>query len=457
LLHLLSVQISNVMATITFLLQSTKNPANIYARLSIAKNQVFKRKTGYVVNPLNWSTDTNLPKQNDVDVKNLKTDLQSLATEIEKRLNVATSSGVDITGEWLQQQIDSIQGKVKTTDYDRLVNCIQGYVDYLPKKKLSNGKRGATIGTIKKYKVLINKIEQFEKFRGKKIQVKDVGKSFADELEDYWLDTDMLSLNTTGRHLVHIKTICLWAAKFHDIQTNPKLNQIQGYSAEAAKVFLSFDELEQIENTKFDREALENAKDWLVIGCYVGQRVSDLLSLTSKNITVKNGLELIELRQRKTGKRVVIPLHPIVKTILEKRNGNFPYYISDVKFNVHIKDVCKLAGINEPIKGAILKDLDEGIDAIKKENHKWRKVSGIYPKWELISSHVCRRSYATNYYGEMPTSWLMSITAHGTEKQFLQYVGKSEIDTAQQIADYYAKQQMQAKKEPQMTLLKQAN
>jgi integrase len=168
-------------------------------------------------------------------------------------------------------------------------------------------------------------------------------------------------------------------------------------------------------------------------------------------------LELIELTQIKTGKRVAIPLHPKVKAILEKRDGNFPYYISDVKFNVHIKDVCKLAGIEEPTKGAVLTDLDEENEAIKQEDHRWRKVSGTYPKHELISSHVCRRSYATNYYGEMPTSWLMSITAHGTEKQFLQYVGKSEIDTAQQIADFYAKQMLQAKKEPQMTVLKQAN
>lgn len=445
------------MATITFLLQSSANPANIYVRLSIDRKNVFKRKSGYVINPNSWSTETGLPKQNEVENKQLRIDLKKLATEIETRLNTATTSGEEITGDWLQNQIDAIQGKVKTTDYDRLVNCIRGYVDYLPKKKLAKGNRGATIGTIKKYKVLINKIEQFEKFRGKKILVKDVGKSFIDELENYWLDTDRLSLNTTGRHLVHIKTICLWAAKYHDIPTNPKLNQIQGYSAEAAKVFLSFDELEQIENTKFDREALENAKDWLIIGCFTGQRVSDLLKLTSDNVTVRNGLELIELTQIKTGKRVAIPLHPKVKAILNKRDGNFPYYISDVKFNVHIKDVCKLAGIIEPTKGAVLKDLDEENEAIKQEDHRWRKVSGTYPKHELISSHVCRRSYATNYYGEMSTSWLMSITAHGTEKQFLQYVGKSEIDTAQQIADFYAKQQLMAKKEPQMTVLKQAN
>jgi hypothetical protein len=52
---------------------------------------------------------------------------------------------------------------------------------------------------------------------------------------------------------------------------------------------------------------------------------------------------------------------------------------------------------------------------------------------------------------------LIKITAHSTEKQFLTYVGKSEIDTAQQIAEFYAKQALQAKKEPQMQVLKKAN
>ena len=78
-------------------------------------------------------------------------------------------------------------------------------------------------------------------------------------------------------------------------------------------------------------------------------------------------------------------------------------------------------------------------------------------KWESISSHGCRRSYATNFYGEMPTSWLTSITAHSTEKQFLEYVGKPAIDTAQQIAEFYAKLALQAKKETQMQVLRNIN
>jgi integrase len=437
------------MAKIKYHLQSTNNPANIYARLSIGRTKVLRRKSGYIINPKDWSKDTSFPKPNDADLKNLKTELRDLTTHIEKQLNQATGKGIDISGEWLQQQIDIFQSKVKTTDSDRLTNCIQEYIDYLPRKKQRNGKRGVAESTVKKYKTLKVKIEEFEKYRKKKITVKDVGLKFIDELEKYFLEVDTLNGNTTGRYIKFVKTVCLWAANDREIPAHPQLKQIKGYTDEVAKVYLMFDELEQIENTTFERKALENAKDWLIIGCYVGQRVSDLLNLTSDNIIVKNGTEFIELTQKKTGKRVVVPMHPKVKAILDKRNGKFPYYISDVKFNLHIKDVCKLAGINQPTEG--------GKMVTNKKNKITRKQFGTFPKYELISSHVCRRSYATNFYGEMPTSWLISITAHSTEKQFLEYVGKSEIDTAQQIADFYAKQALQAKKEPQMQVIKKAN
>jgi integrase len=376
------------MATVRFFLQSKKNPATIYVSLSVQAGKVFKRKTDYSIDPDKWSTETHLPKKGgDAKQKNLKVKLEKLKTTISENLN-EVEKGMEITGDWLQHQLDLYAGKIKTTEKDLLTNCIQDYIDYLPRKKQRNGKRGVSASTIKKYKTLKVKIDNFQKHRNKKVTVKDVG----------------------------LKMI---------------------------------DELEKIENTTFKREALENAKDWLIIGCYIGQRVSDLLNLTSENLIVKNGVEFIELTQKKTGKYVLIPLHWKVKQILDKRNGNFPRYLSDVKFNLHIKDVCKEAGINTPTEGGKM---------VKNEKTKiTRKEYGKFPKWELISSHVCRRSYATNFYGEMPTSWLISITAHSTEKQFLEYVGKPAIDTAQQIAEFYAKLAIQAKKEPQMQLLKKAN
>lgn len=96
-----------------------------------------------------------------------------------------------------------------------------------------------------------------------------------------------------GRYIRFLKTICVDAkGKF---EVHPELDQIKGFSEKVAKIFFSFNELGLIENTRYEREALGNAKDWLIIGYYIGQRVSDLLRLSNENIQVRNGLELLEL------------------------------------------------------------------------------------------------------------------------------------------------------------------
>jgi integrase len=133
----------------------------------------------------------------------------------------------------------------------------------------------------------------------------------------------------------------------------------------------------------------------------------------------------IDIKQQKTDKNVSIPLVPIIKEILKKRNGNFPKTISDQRYNDYIKDVCRMAQINEKIEGKVATVTEIGI----------RKKAGIYKKWQLITSHVGRRSFATNFYGKLPTSYIKDITGHGTEAMLLKYIGKTSKDTAVEAYD----------------------
>lgn len=104
--------------------------------------------------------------------------------------------------------------------------------------------------------------------------------------------------------------------------------------------------------------------------------------------------------------------------ILAKRNGQFPRKISDVKYNDYIKEVCKRAGLTQKVEGS--KKIETS-----PESKQYRKEEGIYPKWELVSSHIGRRSFATNFYGTIPATFLIYITGNLTGKMFLEYIGKS--------------------------------
>ena len=61
----------------------------------------------------------------------------------------------------------------------------------------------------------------------------------------------------------------------------------------------------------------------------------------------------------------------------------------------------------------------------------------FYKKCELITSHVGRRSFCTNFYGTIPTTYLMNVSGHSTEQMFLTYLGKSNKDLAMEITNYF--------------------
>ena len=199
-------------------------------------------------------------------------------------------------------------------------------------------------------------------------------------------------------------------------------------------VYLSNEEIDIIYRHEFDNEKLDNARDWLIISVWTGLRVSDLLRLNTSFI--KNE-DFIKITTVKTKTPISIFINPYVREILNKREGEFPKKISSQKFNDYIKVVCEEAGIDNLVKGAKLVPIDIGENG--KEEIIYRKKKGEYKKYELISSHVGRRSFATNMYGKLNTLAIMKITGHATEKQFLSYIKTSESEYAEQHKEYWKK------------------
>lgn len=90
------------------------------------------------------------------------------------------------------------------------------------------------------------------------------------------------------------------------------------------------------------------------------------MNFTEDQIRIEDNNHFIEFTQKKTGKLTTIPVHPKVIDILEKRNGKFPYKISDQKYNDYIKEVCRLVEIKELTKSSKLVET-------KKNNGVFRK------------------------------------------------------------------------------------
>ncbi|QTE22218.1 phage integrase SAM-like domain-containing protein [Polaribacter cellanae] len=440
------------MATIKFILQSKKENAPIYLRLTLGRNKDIFRKTGLLINPKDWSTKTRLPKQNFADNKNLSEKLKDLDTFITKKLNRVNDLEI-INGDWLQNCIDTFFNRIKKDNQELhyLVPYGENFISNLDYKITQKGKKGVSKSTQKKYRTIVNKLIEFEKHRKKRILLKDVDLHFRTELIKFFSDSGRLSDNTIGRYLKFVKSICLDAQK-NGIETNPQLNHFKGFTVKVPKITLSFDELEQIKKTTYNNPNHEITKDWLIIGCYTGQRVSDLLRMNSSFIQRLESFEFIVLEQIKTEKLVQIPIHQEVKKILDKRNGEFPPVFAKnidsnkTLFNRYLKQVCKIAEIDEVVQG-------NAYDSKRK-----RTIEGEYEKYKFVSSHICRRSFATNFYGDPKYSipLLMNITAHSTEKMFLEYIGKKPLDYGLQLAQIWANEALkeQHKEKPQLEVIK---
>lgn len=423
------------MATIKYILQSNNNPAPIYLRLSLGRGKTLKRKSGYVIDPQSWSTATGYPKPNNAANKSMKAKLLSLQGGVIDKYNNDNAKGEIINGDWLLDTINSLQNRTEGDDKEYLVEYCKYFIEKLPYTVNSNGKKGASEATLTKYNTIQKKLEGFEKDKRRRFLIRQVDLSFRGEFIKYLSEKEKLSDNTIGRYISFVKTI-VYDAQKKGYQLSPQIKEFKGFTVKPPFITLSFDEIERIRNHDFKSESLDIARDWLVIGCYVGQRVSDLLRMNMDMIQEMSGYEFIVLRQVKTGKLVQIPVHPVVKAILQKRNNNFPETFGNTQdsnstiFNKLVKKVCEAVEINELVEGNL-------------NNPKTgRKEHGYFEKWKLVSSHICRRSFATNFYGleKYPTPLLMNVTSHSTEGMFLKYIGKKPIDYSLQLAKLWSKE-----------------
>lgn len=419
------------MATVHFLYRSVREKSFLEVRLQHTENTIkylWSAKTKIEVSKDYWTKHHKINSR-DVLIRKQQAKVKGLCSTIENLIldSFKTTTPEAITKEWLQTKIDLYYNPKK---YDAPTETIPTnlieYFDYYIKYK----ENYPSDVLIRKYRVLQKKLIRFQAHRKKPILIKDVNKRFKLEFSDY-CESQKYSRITIQRDFAEVKTICI-DARTKGIETSLELDKLSFPRLKATNIFLTFDEIKAIENIEKSKltDSLENAKDWLIISCYCGQRISDFMRFTKEMIRIENGKKLIEFTQKKTGKIMTVPLHPKVIEILNKRGGAFPYAISDQKYNDYIKKVCEIAEITQIVNGSkkIETEAESGV---------YRKVTKDYRKCDLVSSHIGRRSFASNFYGTIPTTYLIYVTGHSTEVMFLNYIGKSNKDLAIEMTNYF--------------------
>ena len=416
----------NFMATITYLYRSQREKSHLKLRLLFSfegKAYTLSGNTKIEVTKDYWYKVHKSKKLVNIDAEVSK-DMNNLSNYVLDRFNEVR--GV-VTKEWLHNVIE-----VFYNPRPEIPIHLVDYVDYFLRMREGDLSESAK----KKYKVIQNLLIRFQDWlKLGELKISDVNEEFKNNFVRYAKEKKYAE-NTAQRHLNFIKTIC-FHARYMGVSTHHQLDKLSLPKKDVTHIYLTPRELQLIKESYLPHNYLENARDWLLISCYTGQRVSDFLTFDKKMIKENGEIRLLEFRQQKTKKLMAIPILKEVEEILEKRNGEFPRKISSQKYNDYIKIVCKHAGLNMRCTGK--KRVCIAPKGRKPLKTDYRDVLGEFEKWELVTSHIGRRSFATNFYGKVPTSHLRSITGHSSEAMFLNYIKKGRREMAIDSYQYFSK------------------
>lgn len=406
---------------------SANKETSIILDYSFGRGNRIKFSTGYKVNPKYW--DENNQRIRAVSTiknrENVNRDLQLFASEFIKsisELNEDQKSDKLI----LKSLLRKIVRGEESNDVE-ITSFFQFADDFIFRKE-NQSKNISSVKlspiTVRSYKQTLNRIKDFNSVTNYGVDFNTIDLKFYYQFIQY-LEKNNYSTNTIGKHIKNLKTI-LNAATEDGYNTSLKYKHrdFKTVSKESVSIYLTEAEIEAMCNVD-----LSNVKDWqlardiFLVGYYTGQRVSDYNPIMPSQIKQFQGTDVIEFKQRKTGKKLFVPIHHKLKKIFKDRyNGYPPPELNAPDINEFIKEVGRKAKI------------DTEISLEKEVNGKIEIVT--VPKYSLIQSHTARRSFCTNaYLSKMPVIDIMAISGHSTEREFYKYIKVTPQERAIKIAD----------------------
>lgn len=268
-------------------------------------------------------------------------------------------------------------------------------------------------------RLIAKTLRKYELARGITVMSSDFDYRMAEDYAYFLSHESGLAKNTVSGYLSDIYTQ-LNRANRDEYKTNPTYFDYRHGIEEVQAVYLTTEEIERISHLKIAKMSLQIIRDLFVVGCCTGMRYSDYSRLRIENIQDN----VIKIRTIKTGSLVDVPMHRLVREIIERNRGEFPIYDgSSANFNHVIKNICKRAGITDKI---VIERTVGG---------RWTRRTK--KKYELVSSHTARRSFATNArLAGIEAERVLKMTGHKSTNALEKYIRLSPVKNAIDLSDH---------------------
>lgn len=182
------------------------------------------------------------------------------------------------------------------------------------------------------------------------------------------------------------------------------------------KTYLDANELNELERVPLKNDTERFCLYRFLVGAYTGMRYSDICASTLANI--HNGQ--IVYTSIKTGVTASMPCKPIVVDLIQWLNDRPNMDVTLAGYNKIIRRLCKRAGINTQVivhKGG-------------KDKHG--------EKWQFVSSHTARISFATNLANaDVPVLAVSKLCGHTNLAMTERYIVDKKVKLNEQAMEYF--------------------
>ena len=387
----------------------------------------FKYSTGEKIHPDDWDEDNyrTYAERKRTDLQFTQRMLDMIEKEFEQVIFYLKYHNIEITKENLKHELDTRLNKTKKKIIPDLETYMTEFIE-----DCENGKRLTPKGlkykdwTVKGFKTTKFHITEYQDKKNIQLKFDDITLKFYEDFVNYF-QGNKASTNTIGKHIKNLKTV-MKSATDEGLNTNLDFQKkkFKTIYEIVDKIYLSESELEAMYKKDLSNNpSLDRARDLFILASQTGLRFADLSKITKDRIVKNDKGAFLTVFTEKTNEKVIIPLKKASLAILNKYKFEVPRVITNQRLNDYIKKVGKAAGIKELVESSITKGGE-----VQTETHK---------KFELITTHTARRSFATNMYlAGIPAISIMKFTGHRTETSFLKYIRISSEDNAYKIAEH---------------------
>jgi len=410
------------MATLKFVLSKSQNQRKIKSPESMLMlRYTHKKKVTYITTHKNIRDDHWDSKNQKIKRSSPGSDRANIyLNNIKQKLNDIVNGLLIENEDPSTNYVKSLYSEQKAKQNKKTQFTFFEYAEHF----LDLSKKSKSPGTLKTYRTVLNQLKKYENYSGKKLNWHNIDMDFYYDFQDFYTGVQGFMNNGV---IKNIKVILNDATdKGYNTHLMYKNKNFRTVREEVNNIYLSEEELDKIINLDLtDNKSLERVRDLFIVGCYTGLRFSDFSELKKEHIVG----DTFKIKTTKTNEWVTIPLMDIVKKIMVKYRDNsnsLPKSCVNQTMNKHLKEIGKLAEIN----GNFLKVRTKGRQRIEQS----------FEKYELITTHTARRSFATNMFKRgVPSRVIMKITGHRTEKAFSTYIKVSQDENAEMMLSYLEK------------------